>query len=155
MKEIAGNEVRKRHKLGFIGTIFFSMERNNHRPHLLRGKVLFILSFIAVFLMGVSFARYHFLHQTVLGQEVVASVLIDLTNETRQAYGETPLVRNQKLENASAMKAEDMATYQYFAHNSPTGITPWFWIKKAGYDFLYAGENLAIDFTQSKDVEDA
>lgn len=90
-----------------------------------------------------------------MGQEVVASVLIDLTNQTRIAYGETPLVRNQKLENAAAMKAEDMATYQYFAHNSPSGVTPWFWIKKAGYDFLYAGENLAIDFTQSKDVEEA
>lgn len=157
MNQIAGNEVRKRHthKLGFIGAIFCSMEHNNHRPHILRGKVLFILSFIAVFLMGMSFARYYFLHQTVLGQEVVASVLIDMTNQTRIAYGESPLVRNQKLENAATMKAEDMANYQYFAHNSPTGVTPWFWIKKAGYDFLYAGENLAIDFTQSKDVADA
>lgn len=147
--------IKHNHRFGVLGHIFCSGEHNNHKPHMLRGTVLTVISLIAVFLMGMSFARYYFLHETVMGQEVVASVLIDLTNQTRIAYGETPLVRNQKLENAAAMKAEDMATYQYFAHNSPSGVTPWFWIKKAGYDFLYAGENLAIDFTQSKDVEEA
>lgn len=152
---MARTKVKHNHSFGVLGHIFCATEKNKHRPHILRGTNLLIISFIGVFLLGVSFARYYFLHETVLGQEVVSSVLIDLTNETRLAYGKTPLIRNHKLENAAQMKAEDMAEYQYFAHNSPTGVTPWYWVKKAGYDFLYAGENLAIDFTQSQDVEEA
>lgn len=147
--------VKHTHKFGFIGEVFCPLEHNNHSPHMLRGVTLIAISVMAIFFMGVSFARYYFLHGTALGQEIVSSVLIDLANETRLKYGETPLVRNQLLEEASRLKAEDMATYQYFAHNSPTGVTPWYWMKKAGYDFLYAGENLAVDFTQSQDVNDA
>lgn len=147
--------IKHTHKFGFLGAIFCPLEHNDHRPHLLRAVTLLAISVAAIFFTGVSFARYYFLHQTVLGQEIVSSVLIDLANETRQKYGESVLIRNQALENASRMKAEDMATYEYFAHNSPTGVTPWYWMKKAGYDFLYAGENLAIDFTRSSDVNDA
>lgn len=146
---------KHRRRFGLFGRIFCALPHNDHKPHILRGATLIGISVISVFLMGISFARYYFLHGTVLGQEIISSVLIDLTNETREKYGESPLLKNQKLENASLMKAEDMATYEYFSHNSPTGVTPWYWIKKAEYDFLYAGENLAIDFTESKDVEDA
>lgn len=144
-----------KHKLGFLGYAFCSHEHNNHKPYLLRGMTLSVISMVAVFFMGVSFARYYFLHQTVLGQEIVSSVLIDLTNETRIKYGESPLVKSEKLEEAANLKANDMASKQYFAHNSPTGVTPWHWIKESGYNFIYAGENLAIDFTQSQDVEEA
>lgn len=143
------------HELGLLEQIFCPLEHNNHSPHLLRGMTLLIISLVAVFSLGVSFARHYFLRETVLGQEIVSSVLIDLANETRLKYGETPLIRNKALETAASLKAEDMATYEYFAHNSPTGVTPWYWLKEAGYDFLYAGENLAVDFTQSKDVNDA
>jgi hypothetical protein len=53
------------------------------------------------------------------------------------------------------MKGEDMVTKGYFAHNSPEGVTPWHWFQEAGYSFLYAGENLAINFTDAEDVEQA
>lgn len=134
---------------------FISHENNNHKPHILREITLILIILISVFFLGFSFARYYFLHKTVLGESIVSSVLIDLTNATREKYGGSKLAKSEKLEIASNLKAEDMAKYQYFSHNSPTGVTPWHWIKQAGYDFLYAGENLAIDFTQSKDVEDA
>ena len=49
----------------------------------------------------------------------------------------------------------DMAEKSYFAHTSPEGLTPWYWITLAGYRFSLAGENLAIDFTESEDVENA
>ncbi len=48
-----------------------------------------------------------------------------------------------------------MSTKGYFAHTSPEGITPWYWFTQAGYHFVFAGENLAIDFTESQDVENA
>lgn len=134
---------------------FISHPGNDHKPHILREVTLISVVILSIFFLGVSFGRYYFLHKTVLGQNVVSSVLIDLTNETRQSYGESTLIRNDKLEKASLLKAEDMATNQYFSHNSPSGVTPWHWFKKVDYNFLYAGENLAIDFTESGDVEDA
>jgi hypothetical protein len=32
------------------------------------------------------------------------------------------------------------------------GKTPWYWFEQAGYDYAAAGENLAVNFTDSKDV---
>ena len=40
----------------------------------------------------------------------------------------------------------------YFAHTSPSGLTPWYWFGNVGYDFTYAGENLAVNFSDSQDV---
>jgi hypothetical protein len=48
-----------------------------------------------------------------------------------------------------------MATLGYFAHDSPTGITPWHWFREVGYTFLYAGENLAINFIDATEIRDA
>ncbi len=53
------------------------------------------------------------------------------------------------------MKADDMATKGYFAHTSPEGLTPWYWFAQVGYNYTYAGENLAINFNESKDVDTA
>jgi len=48
-----------------------------------------------------------------------------------------------------------MAANSYFAHTSPSGVTPWDWFEKVGYQFSYAGENLAVDFSNSQDVTNA
>jgi hypothetical protein len=48
-----------------------------------------------------------------------------------------------------------MAANGYFAHVSPTGKTPWYWLQQVGYRYSFAGENLAVDFDDSKAVEDA
>ena len=82
-------------------------------------------------------------------------MVISYTNENRQAAGEPSFVPNDLLTQATQLKANDMAEKGYFAHNSPDGKKPWYWIEKAGYNYKYAGENLAIDFVDSKDVTDA
>lgn len=48
-----------------------------------------------------------------------------------------------------------MALKGYFAHTSPEGKAPWYWFKQVGYKYEYAGENLAVDFTDSQDVDKA
>lgn len=101
--------------------------------------------------MGSSF----FIHKTVLGASIAANVLIDLTNESRLAVNESTLVRNTKLDQAAQMKGQDMVTEGYFAHESPKGLSPWHWFKQVGYTFLYAGENLAVNFTDSVDIQNA
>lgn len=45
------------------------------------------------------------------------------------------------------MKVRDMFEQQYWAHVAPNGSTPWSWFSKAGYDYAFAGENLAKNFT--------
>lgn len=86
---------------------------------------------------------------------VVSKVLVHYTNEERQINDIGELQTNPLLEEAARLKAEDMIANGYFAHNSPDGHTPWYWLDKVGYNFSYAGENLAVNFTESKDVNDA
>ena len=89
-------------------------------------------------------------NQIAVAAEITAQKMIELTNESRVELGLSPLIVNDKLTAAAAAKADDMFTFQYFDHNSPSGVTPWFWIKSAGYDYLCAGENLAIDFVTAE-----
>lgn len=86
---------------------------------------------------------------------IYASVLINLANYDRKDTELLPLNVNPLLSLAAENKAKDMARRGYFSHNTPEGILPWHWIKEAGYDYLYAGENLAVNFDDSKDVEQA
>lgn len=37
----------------------------------------------------------------------------------------------------------------YFEHVSPEGRDPWYWFHEANYVYRYAGENLAIDFSDA------
>lgn len=84
---------------------------------------------------------------------VISAVMVDLTNDERDDLGR--LTVNEKLVAAAQAKADDMAEKGYFAHDSPDGKTSWHWFREAGYSFAYAGENLAVDFSDSEDVVDA
>ena len=86
---------------------------------------------------------------------IYASVLVNLTNQGRVAANLGELKVNSLLEKAAQMKANDMASKGYFAHNTPDGLTPWYWIKETGYKYKYAGENLAVNFNDSEEVERA
>lgn len=83
------------------------------------------------------------------------SSVIQKTNELRVQKGLLPLEKNAKLAKAAEAKAEDMYEKQYFAHQSPTGATPWDWMDQNHYNFAYAGENLAINFQDTQKLIDA
>lgn len=83
---------------------------------------------------------------------VLPGVVTTLTNNERAKYNVAPLLRNTLLDAAAQMKAEHMAAEEYFAHNSPGGITPWYWFEQAGYVYSHAGENLAVHFQDSDEV---
>lgn len=135
--------------------LFIPHEHNEYKPHFFREVSIFIIILIIFFLLGVSAGSSFILRKTVLGANVTADVLVDLSNESRLAYGDSPLTRSELLDKAATLKGYDMAAYSYFSHNSPTGITPWYWFKQVGYNFLYAGENLAINFTDATEVRNA
>jgi hypothetical protein len=92
---------------------------------------------------------------TEFGKGVIVSILIDLTNKNRIEAGLAALKHNSLLDNSSRLKARDMVQNNYFAHDSPTGVTPWHWFEKAGYSFVYAGENLAVNYFDSESVDKA
>lgn len=81
--------------------------------------------------------------------------VIEYMNQDRSAAGLPALRLNAALSEAAAAKAHDMATKEYFSHTSPDGTTPWYFFEKAGYAYRYAGENLAIHFSDAKDEEAA
>lgn len=135
--------------------VFIPHLGNDYKPHFFRELSVASILVGSIFLLGFSAGSSFLIHKTVLGASVTASVLIDLTNESRLAFNEAPLTRSPILDEAAQMKADDMAQFGYFSHNSPTGVTPWYWFKKVGYVFVYAGENLAINFTDATEVRDA
>jgi hypothetical protein len=87
--------------------------------------------------------------------DISVEKMIDLINESRQEADLQPLAANGRLAAAAEAKADDMFKFQYFDHNSPTGVTPWDWIKLASYDYAYAGENLAIGFVTARGAHQA
>ncbi len=105
-----------------------------------------------VFLSAGMYAR---LLDTPQVATVVTAVLTDLTNADRAELGLAPLTVSPVLTAAAQAKADDMVAKGYFSHTSPDGVDPWHWFETAGYQFRYAGENLAVDFSDSADVNAA
>jgi uncharacterized protein YkwD len=81
--------------------------------------------------------------------------ILDLVNQDRVSHGLSRLILNPTLNLAAFAKARDMLTKNYFAHTSPTGTTPWYWFKTLGYNFTYAGENLAEGYIDAIDLENS
>jgi hypothetical protein len=132
---------------------FVPHEKNGYKPHFFRVRAFLILVFIIVVLGVLGIV----LQKTILERSdylaaVIASAVIDFTNGDRAAENIPTLLISPSLERAAQLKAEDMALKGYFAHTSPDGTTPWHWFEAAGYDFVYAGENLAVRFDDSAEV---
>jgi hypothetical protein len=82
---------------------------------------------------------------------ITAEKLIELTNKEREKAGINILTTNQLLTQAAYQKAQDIVKTQKFQHNID-GRKFSSWIKEAGYNYSYAGENLAIDFSTSEGI---
>jgi len=131
-------------------------EENEYKPHFLRiHAFLAILSFVVAAEIGFLAWTFYIFPKTDSMSAILEAVLIDGTNVNRAERGLSNLTKNNLLEKAAQMKAEDMAAKNYFAHYGPDGSAPWDWIEKTGYQFNYAGENLAINFYDSEDVVQA
>lgn len=130
-------------------------ERNSFRPYLLRTTgVIAALFIFAVFAFG-SVAYKLALTQSDYLASVLPSVLVDLANQDRAVNALGSLTVDPLLVKAAQLKANDMAAKGYFAHISPDGKEPWYWFNEAGYSFVYAGENLAVNFDDSAAVNTA
>jgi hypothetical protein len=135
---------------------FIPHHRNNYHPHILGHRVLGLFSLL---LMAVKVATIAIIALgpvvPAFSSAITTTNIINLTNDARVTSGLAALGSNSLLAKAAQAKADDMLARQYFSHNTPDGKTPWTFIQAAGYSYLMAGENLAVDFTEAENVQSA
>lgn len=135
---------------------FIPHRENDYRPRFFSVEVVAMTAIVfgAIFLLALCIPLMQ--SYTDFLASVYPDVLVSYANEARKdIQNEGALSVNPLLEKAAQLKAQDMAAKGYFSHNSPDGKTPWYWFDFIGYSFKYAGENLAINFQDSKEVNDA
>lgn len=135
---------------------FIPHEGNAFRPHFLHRKnavqlvgVVLFFELILFILPAIFFSGFI---QSLNLSSVLPGVLTTLTNSERLGANLPELTESEVLNLAATLKAEDMASKGYFAHTSPEGLSPWHWLDQVGYEYTYAGENLAVNFIDSADV---
>lgn len=136
--------------------LVFPHPRNNHRAKVLHFRTFFLI--ISLFIISAflfSSDVNPFASKIRAFADISTQELLKFTNEKRAEYGLSPLMENAQLQQAAYSKADDMFAKDYWAHDSPDGLTPWIFIKGAGYDYVYAGENLAKGFINSEDIVNA
>lgn len=137
--------------------LLFPNEENNFRAKLLHPSFLF---FLKLFLISfqISLQIFRFIPQPrILGYaaNISPQEIIRLTNEERAKNGLSPLVENPVLSQAAIAKGLDMIERDYWAHVAPDGTEPWLFFLRFGYNYRFAGENLARDFSNAASVVSA
>jgi uncharacterized protein YkwD len=76
--------------------------------------------------------------------DVYSQALFEATNRRRASVGVAPLANNGYLNAIAKIRSDEMAQYNYFAHESPiTGMNVFDVMDQWGVPFGWAGENLA------------
>lgn len=129
---------------------------NNHRAKIIHNQSIVL---VVLLLLGASFlfntTRTHYPNVLGISANISNQELLLLTNIKRAEAGLPPLQLNEQLTHAAEGKANDMFAKQYWAHFAPDGTSPWDFIHGAGYNYIYAGENLARGFTTAQDTVNA
>jgi hypothetical protein len=129
---------------------------NRYKPGLFAKETIALIALLILLAEGA-----YFVQSTVVMRNsgflavVLPAALTELANQDRLLAGLDALTVDPALAVAAKAKADDMAAKGYFAHTSPEGKSMRDWLSAAGYQYTYAGENLAVDFTESADVERA
>ena len=135
-----------------IKSFFVPTKKNKYKPYLLSKVAIIAYSFVLIFvnsfggLIGLSQAQ---------ASSITPGNIINLTNQERVSYGLNTLSTNAQLSAAALAKANDMFEKQYWDHFGPNGESPWQFIRAAGYDYVYAGENLAKGFRTAEGIHEA
>lgn len=146
----------RKHLLSF----FIPHKKNNYHAYSLRIPFLVLiaalvigLNFIPIIQEKVDVLR----DKNILGiaTNITKDEIIKLTNQERAKNNLPPLKENSLLDQVAELKAKNMVEKNYWAHFAPDGTSPWYFFNKAGYDYSYAGENLAKNFDTSQQVVQA
>lgn len=138
--------------MNLIKNLLWPHYNNSFHPYLLRAPALAFVT--AGLVMVVVIFNLHAQTGQLLGvaENITEARLLELTNQQRAAAGIATLQPSQELSEAAKAKAADMLARGYWAHFGPSGETPWQFIKGSGYEYEYAGENLAKNFQTNDGV---
>jgi len=89
---------------------------------------------------------------TSVTPSTIEKAVIDLTNAEREKAGLAPYKIDKKLVASARAKANDMATNNYFAHNSPTYGSAGDQLGQFGVSFSGWGENIAKGHQSAEQV---
>ncbi len=144
---------------GLLHDLFIPSSANNYKPQALHPKRLF---FHALGLVGIKLVLVVFLLAFPVTAWLTPNILteqsnkiVSLTNSLRANLNIHQLEESAVLRNAAWNKAQDMLINQYFAHLSPENKNLKYWLAQQGYSYQYAGENLALGFSEPQQVVDA
>lgn len=138
-----------------IHRFFIPSEHNAYRAHSVQINMLSVYLFVAITLVFINKQTSFFTNVLGVATDITATKLLEYTNAERQKLGLAPLTENTQLNEAAYKKATNMFQNNYWAHFGPNGESPWDFIKQSGYQYEYAGENLAKNFLFSQNVVDA
>ncbi len=108
-----------------------------------------ILLFSGIFIQNVSAKGIQQKNKNYLKIE---KGIINQLNQERIKNNLKPLIFNPILKKAAQLKVDDIIKNNYFAHISPKGVRAWDLLNKVGYDYKFAGENLAMNFKDAESV---
>ncbi len=87
--------------------------------------------------------------------DITRGSVVTEMNVRRATFGLAPLREDARLDDAADDRVNDMEDQGYWAHVSPQGKEPFEWMRPRGYDYRYAGENLASGFETTEVLVDA
>ena len=137
-----------------IKNFFIPCEDNNFKPDCFFSSFMYWMCFVLLILHVLPIFFFSYLSSDPLFADITKTAIVRLTNDERISVDIGGLERSELLDKAAMLKAQDMFRNQYFAHSSPSGVAPWYWFEQAGYEYEYAGENLAIGFLEPEEVYD-
>jgi hypothetical protein len=143
--------------MNILAHLFVPRSSNNHKAKILHSSSLFILILLVIFFQETSGLFFHKTQGSVLGYaaNISPAEVERLTNIERENNGLAQVTDNPTLDSAALAKGKDMLAKGYWAHVAPDGTQPWAFFVSANYDYRYAGENLARDFSDAQSAVSA
>lgn len=142
--------------MNYLKHLLVPHQTNNFRAKILHHSflIVFVIGFLSLS-CGVVIVKKSYPQVLGISYSINETQLLEETNKQRVMHGVEPLRLNPVLSQAASQKSHYMFEKNFWAHFAPDGTTPWSFIKSSGYEYLYAGENLAKGFTNSNDVVNA
>ncbi|MBI2405939.1 hypothetical protein HYV21_02705 [Candidatus Microgenomates bacterium] len=128
---------------------------NNFKAKILHSSSLFVIAGVLLMLYVVRVPTHVARVLGLTATSLPVQALVELTNQKRAQSGFSSLRLDPTLSSAAAAKGQDMLAKGYWAHVAPDGTTPWTFFLSSGYEYRYAGENLARDFDSPEQVVNA
>lgn len=116
------------------------MHTNKNKNFVITASIVLTISFVFVFTP-----------KTALATAISNQKIVELINKERTVRGLNPLNIDEDLCRAANLKSSNMLAKNYFEHFA-YGVSPWVLIQNSGYNYQYAGENLAKDFVTAEGV---